>query len=244
MSDSLIKCLIVEDEPLAQEAMIEHVASVPFLSLVGMAGNVFEAQALVDRMYPDLIFLDINLPRVNGLDWLSSMERNRVNVIVVTANPHFALESYDYNVIDFLLKPVRPEKFLRAVNRFRDRLQIRSQNAVPPSLTNEENSLFVKDGRDLVRIAFNSIQYVEAQGGYVNIKQEKDSILTLETLNDLQQKLPSPPFFRLNRSVIIRMDCIDRIVGNTLTLCDGKVINVTATYLENFTKLREVIQKK
>lgn len=126
MISPLLSCLIVDDEPLAQEILIDHVNRIPFLRLAGVAYNVMEAAELIEQTRPNIILLDINLPQINGLDWIETFDLQEINVIVTTANPNYTHNNTHPNVIDYLPKPIRFEQFAKAVNRYREQL-------LPPS---------------------------------------------------------------------------------------------------------------
>lgn len=228
----MIQCLIVEDEPPAQKMLTGYINTLPGLALMGVASNVFEAQEFIERKMPDLIFLDINLPQVNGIDWLRSLEVKPANVIFTTADLSRGVDAFDLNVIHYLHKPYKIDKFMTAINRYRDRTLV----------TNTDRSLYLKNGRELIRVPHRSILYLEAQDGYIKIHQdEKKPFLTVSTMKDLEEKLPSPPFYRMNRTFIVRHDCVERINGNQLTLCDGQVVTVSDSYVGNLKLLRGYI---
>lgn len=244
MISPILSCLIIEDEPLAQEILVDHVNTVPFLSLAGVASNVFEAMNLMDQTNPDLILLDINLPRLNGLDWLRTLERGPVNVIVTTANPTYAIEGYDLNLIDYLLKPIRLERFVKAVNRFRERLTLSPAALTPPARLPEPMALFVKEGKELVRIAYDDIMFIEGMDDYVRIHKDSEVIVTPMRMAKVEELLPSPPFYRLNRSFIVQQECVDRVAGNQVTLCTGTKLVVTRMYQNTFQTMLRHIHKK
>lgn len=239
----MIQCLIVEDEPLQQQMLKSYVDALPNLSLVGIASDAFEAQEIMEKGNPDLIFLDINLPQVSGLDWLRSLNGRPVSVIITTADETRGIEAFDLNVIHYLRKPIDMVDFMGAVNRYRDRIRAplpQPEDSVPPA---SDDALYVKDGRDLVRVALQNIMYLESQKSYLKIHQkEKKPITTMMTIKSFEERLPSPPFYRMSRTFIIRCDCVERINGNQLTMCDGHVIQVTGAFQTNLMNLREYIE--
>lgn len=239
----MIQCLIVEDEPLAQELLQMYVDTLPNLSLLGVVSNVFEAQLIIERNKPDLVFLDINLPQVSGIDWLRSLNGQSINVIITTADETRGAEAFDLNVIHYLRKPITMSNFMGAVNRYRERSQATiARGGDTPNGTTDE-ALYVKDGRELVRVTLRNILYLEAQGGYLKIcQEEKKPLLTLMTIKSFEERLPSPPFYRMNRTFIVRNDCVERISGNQLTLCDGQTLQVTNAFQDNLMRLREHIK--
>lgn len=239
----MIQCLIVEDEPLAQELLQTYIETLPNLTLAGIASDVFEAQSLIEMNKPDLIFLDINLPQVSGIDWLRSLNGQPINVIITTADETRGAEAFDLNVIHYLRKPITMSNFMGAVNRFRERSKAAILREGEPADVTADDVLYVKDGRELVRVALRNIQYLEAQGGYLKIcQEERKPILTLMTLKSLEERLPSPPFYRMNRTFIIRKDCVERINRNQLTLCDGQTLHVTSAFQDNLMRLHEHIE--
>lgn len=244
---SPINCLIVEDEPLAQELLADHIKNIPFLNLVGVVSNVFEAQKVREAHKTDLVFLDINLPMVSGIAWLKSMDNRNPNVILTTANPNFAIESYELNVIDYLLKPIRFERFLKAINRYNTRIGDANSSGVPSASsepTEPDKAIYVEDGKSFIRLALDEIQFIEGQDDYVRITTQTQKLLSTSRLNVLEKKLPSPPFFRLNRSIIISEAFIDRIYKHRIKLINGSEISVTPAYEANYQKLVDYTQRK
>ncbi|HEY4206748.1 MAG TPA: LytTR family DNA-binding domain-containing protein [Puia sp.] len=204
-----IRCIIVDDEPLAREGMELLVKEVGFLDLRASCSNAIEANRVLAEQPIDLIFLDIQMPRIRGIDFLKSLE-NRPLVIITTAYPHYALEGYELNVLDYLLKPITTERFLKAVNRARE--------AVLP-----ENFFFIKTNNGYEKILHQEILYIEASQNYSIIHTPRGKFMTLTALRTIEEQLPSTRFMRVHKSYIVAIDKIQALSGNELTIDKQKV---------------------
>jgi len=200
-----IKCLIVEDEPLAVDVISDFIKQVPFLQLVSVCNDAFSAMEVLKTETIDLIFLDIHLPKLKGLDFLSTLKKAPM-VIITTAYHEFALKSYEYNVIDYLLKPIEFSRFMIAISKVIDR-----NNVVEPNhnnVLNEKPSLFVTVNKKKIRIAFDQILYIESQRENIKIVTEDRVILTRYVISDIENELPAG-FLRIHRSFIINTEKIE-----------------------------------
>lgn len=204
-----IRCIIVDDEPLAREGMELLVKEAGFLDLRASCSNAIEANRVLAEQPIDLIFLDIEMPRIRGIDFLKSLE-NRPLVIITTAYPHYALEGFELNVLDYLLKPITTERFLKAVNRARE--------AVLP-----QNYFFIKTHNGYERILHQEILFVEASQNYSIIHTPRGKFMTLTALRAIEEQLPSARFLRVHKSYIVSIDKIQALSGNELTIDTYKV---------------------
>lgn len=204
-----IRCIIVDDEPLAREGMELLVKEAGFLDLRASCSNAIEANRVLAEQPIDLIFLDIEMPRIRGIDFLKSLE-NRPLVIITTAYPHYALEGFELNVLDYLLKPITTERFLKAVNRARE--------AVLP-----QNYFFIKTHNGYERILHQEILFVEASQNYSIIHTPRGKFMTLAALRAIEEQLPSARFLRVHKSYIVSIDKIQALSGNELTIDTYKV---------------------
>jgi DNA-binding LytR/AlgR family response regulator len=205
----MIKVLFVDDEPLALEILENYASRLPEVTLIGKASNAIEAQQILEDNEVDLIFLDIQMPQITGLDWLRSL-RNPPLTIITTAFPDYALEGYDLNVVDYLLKPIAFDRFFKALNKAKE--QIKRLDSNVSSLS--ESFIYVKADKKLVRVNFNEVVYIEGLKDYVIIRLEGDRIITLQTMKSLEEKLPSNIFRRIHRSYIINIDKIKALDSN------------------------------
>jgi two-component system response regulator LytT len=242
-----INCIAVDDEPLALGLICAFIEQTPFLNLVGRYGSAVEALGGLQEHKVDLIFLDIQMPNLNGIELarvLDSRGPNKPRIIFTTAYNQFALEGYKVDALDYLLKPFNYEEFLHASNKalaYAELLQ--KSNTTSPAAEPaapervEDDYLFVKVEYQLVRIALNDILYLESLKDYVKIflKNTEKAILTLSSLKALEEKLPAKRFMRVHRSYIVSLDKINSITRNALQI--GKInITVGDQYKEEFGK--------
>ncbi|HMI67561.1 MAG TPA: LytTR family DNA-binding domain-containing protein [Cyclobacteriaceae bacterium] len=207
-----LNCLIVDDEPLARQLLTEYVRKVPFLNLVKACSSALEAMEELRNHPVELLFLDIQMPEITGITFLKTLKKKPM-VILTTAYSEYALESYEFDVIDYLLKPITLERFLRAVDKASER-----SAAVQGSVPREKQGLepvqpfvFVKDGTKLVKIRWTDILYVEGLKDYVTIHTRQQKIVSLQRLKALEETLPQDQFIRIHNSYIIALQAIDTI---------------------------------
>jgi two-component system LytT family response regulator len=208
-----ITCLIVEDEPLARNLLTDYVRKVSYLTLVKACTGPLEAMEELRRNPVDLLFLDVQMPELTGISFLKSLQKKPL-VILTTAYSQYALEGYELDVTDYLLKPITFERFLKAVDKASQRL---SASGIPVQAANEKNTnefpsyIFVKDGTKLVKIRWEDILYVEGLKDYVTIHTKQQKVISLQRMKMLEEQLPSDKFIRVHNSFIIAVDAIDSI---------------------------------
>jgi two-component system, LytTR family, response regulator len=208
-----INSLIVEDEPLARNLLVDYVKKVPSLELVDVCSSPLAAIEVIKQKQVDLLFLDIQMPEITGITLLKILQKKPL-VILTTAYSEYALESYDFDVVDYLLKPITLERFLRAVDKASQRLGagktvVISNEKHPAGET--PDFIFVKDGTKLVRIRYADILYVEGLKDYVTIYTRQQKITSLQRLKVLEDTLPASKFIRIHNSYIVALDAIDTI---------------------------------
>lgn len=242
-----INCIAVDDEPLALGLICVFIEQTPFLNLVGKYGSAVEALGGLQNQKVDLIFLDIQMPNLNGIELarvLDSRGPNKPRIIFTTAYNQFALEGYRVDALDYLLKPFNYEEFLHASNKalayaelvYKSTAATAAESTVTTSRV-EDEYLFVKVEYQLVRIALNDILYMESLKDYVKIflQNSEKAILTLGSLKVFEEKLPATRFLRVHRSYIVSLDKINSITRNALQI--GKInITVGDQYKEEFGK--------
>jgi len=207
-----LNCLIVDDEPLARQLLTEYVRKVPFLNLVKACSSALEAMEELRNHPVELLFLDIQMPEITGITFLKTLKKKPM-VILTTAYSEYALESYEFDVIDYLLKPITLERFLRAVDKASER-SAAVQSSVPREKQGPEPVqpfVFVKDGTKLVKIRWTDILYVEGLKDYVTIHTRQQKIVSLQRLKALEETLPQDQFIRIHNSYIIALQAIDTI---------------------------------
>lgn len=204
-----INCLIVDDEPLARDLLMDYVGKVQVLSLTGYCANALEAMETLRQKQIDLIFLDIQMPEVTGINMLKVL-KNRPMTILTTAYSDYALESYELDVVDYLLKPITLERFLMAVDKAVQRMAAKKQEAMPQEGRNPD-FVFIKDGTKLVKVMVEDILYVEGLKDYVTLYTRQQKIVTLQRLKSLEEILPRDQFIRIHHSYIVAIKAIDSI---------------------------------
>jgi len=211
----LLKCIIVEDEVLAQDVLKSHLAHLGSLELVGVYRNALEAEQALKSQEVDIMFLDIRLPGMTGLQFLSSLNDSPL-VVLTTAYAEYALESYEFNVIDYLLKPISFERFSRAVNKILDnRLFSAAAKEADPFSTDH---IFIRSNSKFFRVNFSEILYVQGSRDYLKIHTPDYSLITHQTMNDLEKSLPARQFIRVHKSYIVALRHIRSIYGNSIEL--------------------------
>ncbi len=225
--------IIVDDEPLAQEILETYISKFPILNLVGKCSNAIEASEMLNKHTIDLMFLDIQMPQISGLEFLQTLA-NPPKVIFTTAFSEYALDGYDLGVIDYLLKPISLERFAKAVNKA---LELKhDKTPVMPSAPAAE-FIFVKSNKKLIKVFFSDIAYIEGLKDYVILHTPNGRLVTLQTMKSLEKKLPTNIFMRTHRSYIINIKNITALEGNSLYI-HKKMIPVGKNYKD---KLLEII---
>jgi len=225
-----INCIIIDDEPLAIRLLENHVSKIPHLKLAGKATNAMEAYQLLQSHHAELMFLDIQMPDMNGIDFLKSLHR-KPKTILTTAFRDFALEGFELEVIDYLLKPITFERFFKGVERVL-RVEIQGKDKV-----SENDFIIVKSGGFQHKIYYRNILYVESQGNEVKIfLQDQQPLFFKKQFSELEELLPAKEFIRIHRSFIINNVYVSAFNHSEILL--GKVtIPVGRTYKENVEKL-------
>lgn len=214
-----LRCLVVDDEPLGRKLMVENINTIPFLELVGTAKTAFEAMDIINSRQVDLVFLDIQMPGMRGTQLVESLTEKPM-IIFVTAYEEFAVESYNLEVVDYLMKPVSIERFTKAVNKAYDRFKLIKN--VSNTKTEEESLgyMFVNVEYSLVKINFDKITHIEGLKDYVKIHvtDQVHPILTKSTLKGLEERLPSNQFLRVQKSFIVNLNKIEAIRNHRISI--------------------------
>jgi DNA-binding LytR/AlgR family response regulator len=229
----MINCVIIDDEPLAREGMASYVKEVDFLHLVASCEDPVELMKLLDRHPVDLVFLDIQTPKMNGIEFLKIIQRPPM-VIITTAFPTYALEGFQLNALDYLLKPITFDRFFKAVNKAKDYHQLLNRavtadvgetGAVAASGGDgrTEDHFFIKCGSKYEKIHFADILYVQGTQNYVTIYTKKGKYLTLLYLKNLEENLDSRSFIRVHKSYIVSIDQIESIEANEILIGTHRV---------------------
>ncbi|QTD36461.1 response regulator transcription factor [Polaribacter batillariae] len=224
-----INCLIIDDEPASQEIIQLFIRKIGFLSLTKTCNNAVEAlNELKSNPTINLIFLDINMPKISGLSFYKSLQ-NPPLVIFTTAYPQYAVDGFNVNAVDYLLKPFSFDRFLQAVNKVTDKLEI------PKKVTNSKETILIKADKKLHKIKISSIFYIEAFGDYVKIHLENKFLLTNNTFKKILSLLPEDTFFQVHKSFAISLKKVNTVEGNQIFI-DTKKIPIGSKYKSNFLK--------
>ncbi len=220
----IIKCAIVDDEPLAVELLASYVSKIPFLELCGKYTNATDALHGISEQPVDLMFLDIQMPELNGLE-LSKMVPESTRIVFTTAFDRYAVDSFRVNALDYLLKPISYADFLEASNKAMQWFQLVQQNEQPaaaPAVEEEPRSIFVKSEYKLLQINLDDIRYIEGLKDYVKIytEQSPHPILSLMNMKAIEQLLPTSRFIRVHRSFIVQKSKIREIERNRIVFGD------------------------
>lgn len=238
----MINCVIIDDEPLAREGIANYVREIDFLSLIDTCENPVELTKLLDKHRVDLIFLDIQMPKLNGIDFLK-VTQNPPMVIITTAFPSYALEGFQLNVLDYLLKPITFERFFKSATKAKDYHQLVTKSNSNDGQKNESSAdyFFIKCGSKYEKIHFADILYVQGMQNYVTIYTRKGKYITLLNLKSLETNLDNKSFIRIHKSYIVAIDKIEGIEGNEIFL-QAQRLPISRNYREQV--IEQVVQNK
>jgi len=234
-----LNCAIIEDEPLARNLMVEYVKKVPSLNLIEAFSNPLAALETLRSASIDILFLDVQMPEITGISLLKILKK-RPLVVLTTAYSQYALEGYELDVADYLLKPITFERFLKSVDKITQRLESTptvQQPAAEPS-HQSPSFIFVKDGTKLVKVKLDEILYIEGLKDYVTIHTISQKIVTLQRLKTLEEQLPASQFIRIHNSYIVAPGAIDTIQKNEVQI-KGTTLPIGDTYRKSFKEFIE-----
>lgn len=216
----MIKCFIIEDEPLAQNVLKKYIKDHPYLELIGVSANPMDALDTLNYDEVDLLFLDINLPKISGINFYKSLHK-KPKVVFTTAYSEFALDGFELSAIDYLVKPFSFERFLMAIEK------VRLVNK-----TTNSDFLIIKNDKKTFRLPFQQIKYIESIGDYVKVHTEGQVLLSNDTLKNLVDLLPDSDFVRVHKSYIVSLQKIKYLEGNRLKIGE-KMIPIGYAYRQN-----------
>ncbi|MCG8326387.1 MAG: LytTR family DNA-binding domain-containing protein [Chitinophagales bacterium] len=240
----MINAIIVDDEPLAQDVLETYIDKIPEITLLAKCNNALEANEVLKKESVDLMFLDIQMPQLTGIDFLKTLSRPPI-VIFTTAYPNYALEGFELNALDYLLKPISLERFMKAVNKAIEQIELQRKDASSesPAQEGDPDFIFVKADKKLVKISYDDIIYIEGLKDYVIIRMNESRVITLQTMKSLEAKLPKGNFKRIHRSYIVNIDKIDAVMGNMIEVQEknqAKHLPIGKNYRDD---LLEIINK-
>ena len=227
----MINYIIVDDEHIAHDIIMGYCDALPNLNLVQQCYDAIEAMQCLHNNPVDLVFLDLNMPKLKGFEFLRTLQ-NPPDVIVTTAYQEYALEGYELNIVDYLLKPFSFERFVKAINKI-DTNKAVSQHA---NIKQEEKSLFLRADKKMVQVKTDDILFAEAKGNYVKVVTKENEVQIREKISSLLNLLPDNEFFQIHKSFVVAKKHIDAIEGNRIFIRDF-VVPVGKTYKLNFNKL-------
>ncbi len=227
----MIRYIIIDDEHIAHDIIKGYCDVLPNLSFVQHCYDAIEAMECLRNHEVDLIFLDLNMPKLKGFEFLRTLQ-NPPKVIVTTAYQEYALEGYELNIIDYLLKPFGFDRFVKAINK----IEASTATVSNVNVNKETNSLFLRANKKLVQVKTDEILFIEATGNYVNVTTTEQEIKVREKISDVLDLLPDDAFFQVHKSFIVAKKHINEIEGNRI-LIRGFVIPIGKTYKLNLNKL-------
>lgn len=238
----MIRCLVVDDEPLALDILTDYIRKIPSLELVKATTNPIEALTAVQQENIDLVFLDVQMPELTGIQFLKIIN-GRCQVILTTAYPQYALDGYDLDVVDYLLKPIAFDRFYKAVNKVLQSsgthsTPLQTHEAVPAPAAATNDFIFVKTEHKIQKIYLDDILYIEGLKDYISIFTPSERVITLQNMKKMEEVLPSGRFIRVHKSYIISLDKIESIERSRIFISD-KIIPIGDTYRDQFFKLIE-----
>ena len=237
----MIRCMAIDDEPLALQQIAAYIDKVPYLELVAQCQSALEAHQFLQHDTVDVIFCDINMPDLNGMDFIKALVAPPL-VVFTTAYAEYAVEGFKVNAVDYLLKPFGLQDFMRAANRVRDRLELSAEpsslNAKPSSLNQDNDDVvFLKTEYRIVKVSISDIRYVEAMSEYLKVylESEPKPIITLLSMKKMEERLPDY-FMRIHRSYIINLTKIQEVNKNRVIMDSDTYLPIGDMYKETFQK--------
>jgi DNA-binding LytR/AlgR family response regulator len=224
------KCLIVDDEPLARDLIRSHVSKLDNFEVIAECGDAIEAFQSLREKPIDLIFMDIQMPQITGIDFLKTL-KHPPKVIITTAFREYALDGFDLDVVDYLLKPITFERFLKAINKF----YLATQDEIQPSPVTisssnyEEAYIYIKENKKVVKVYLNEILYIEGLSEYVQIYTQKKKIITKTSMSHMEEKLPEDGFLRIHKSYIVALGKIEAFTASSIEV-PGKELPIGRSY--------------
>lgn len=229
----MIKCLAIDDEPLALKQLVSYIMQTPFLELVAACQSAVEAKEILHNEQVDALFVDINMPDLNGMDFVKTLSTPLL-VVFTTAYSEYALEGYKVDAIDYLLKPFGLDDFIRAARKVKKQYEL--MNAVSVSVVDMDDAIFFKTEYKIVRVEINRIMYVESMSEYLKIYlvDEPKPLIVLLSMKKLEERLPVSTFMRVHRSYIINLKLIQEVNKNRIILNRDTYIPIGDNYREAF----------
>jgi DNA-binding LytR/AlgR family response regulator len=215
-----LKCIIIDDEPIARKVLQEFIEEIDYLELLGQAENPLKAISLLNENDIDIVFLDINMPKINGVDFLKNSRLN-AKIIMTTAYAEYAVEAYGLDVLDYLVKPIAFERFLKACNKAKEAGKV---IAIAPDQASKPNDhFFIKCNNQIEKVFYDDLVYAEAMLNYVMLYTNSKKMMVYVTIKSLEEQLPASIFLKVHKSFIVNINKIKSIEGNILDIGNEKI---------------------
>jgi two-component system, LytTR family, response regulator len=227
----MIRCVVIDDEPLARQLLTDFISKIPNLTLDGSFSSALAALPVLSRKNIDVLFLDIQMPDISGIDFLKTLDKKPL-IVFTTAFAEYALEGFELDVADYLLKPFDFGRFLKAVNKLTQRIESPATQPEPQPSAAAKDFIFVKDGTKLVRIELNQIKFIKGTREYVTIVTDDSKIMSLQSMKALESELPDN-FMRVHNSYIVNVNSIQSIERNEIVIGD-EIIPIGITHKKDF----------
>jgi DNA-binding LytR/AlgR family response regulator len=218
---SQIRCVLIDDEPLARRGLKEYIEDTPFLHLEAEYDSPLKASGLLEEGKADLLFLDIEMPKITGLQFMKTLQQ-APPVIFTTAYPQFALDGFELNALDYLVKPISFERFLKAAHRAKEYYELRKLNT-QENTSQKENYFFIKADNKLVKLFFDDVLFVEALQNYVAVYTKTKKYITYLTFKSIEDFLPTDDFIKTHKSFLVSVTKIDNIEGNAISIGEHQI---------------------
>lgn len=228
-----MNCIVVDDELIAREGIAKYVNEIPYLSLIAKCRSVFELDEVLMNNTIDLIFLDIQMPGITGIDWLKNTS-NPPQIIFTTAHREFAVDGFELNAVDYLLKPIALPRFAKAVAKSYKVWNDKKESLMPK---NADDYIFIKEDQQTVRVKLEDIVYIEAAVDYIFIHTVNKRHITLFSMKQVEEKLTKEQFIRIHRSFIVNIDYVQAIEGKMLLVQDKKLNISRSLYSDVYDKI-------
>lgn len=227
-----VSCIIVDDETIAREIIVSHVSKIDNIVVTAQCRNAIEAFNCISNNVIDLVFLDINMPEISGIAFAKSINKD-IKIIFTTAYRDYAVEGFDLQAVDYLLKPIAFERLLSAVNRY---FEVTAQSKESTTaLLETTDFIFVRSDRRMLKVDFNAIIYIESYSDYIKIHLQKETVITRETISAIEAKLPKNQFLRIHRSYIICVSRIESYTNEHVTI-NNMALSISRSYKKGVLK--------
>lgn len=230
----MLNCVVIDDNEVDRSLLVAYLSKHPCLKITGSFSNPVESLDHLQRVETDLLFIDIDMPVINGIDFMKSIQQSALNCIFVTAHPEYAAEAFDVQAVDYVLKPIREERLEKAVQRVLELLEIRSK-AIQYSLFIENDYLMIKEGTSISKVNIGDIEYLEALTNYTKVITAKRKYITLNNLKNFLDYLPATRFIRIHRSYAVAIDKIESLDKNDVLIA-GQWLPLGKTFRQEVRK--------